>query len=296
MSKLNSAMPYPWPEGKKSAFCFSVDVDAHAPWIWNNRNTKQAHYSQLEQRLYGSRLGMTRLTDLLAQFGIRATFFVPGVVAETFPWMLPQLVEAGHEVGLHGYFHELVNEVSDEEFTRVLDASVAIFEKQLGEKPKGFRSPAWEMTPHMVSEVKRYGFYDSSLMGLDTPYSFDDMTEIPVSWTTDDAIFFKFLTPMVDNWKPSATRPILEAWKDELEASRRFGSLMMLTVHDWISGRGVRIAMLEQLLELVTSQPDIWIASAGELAAYYETRTPGHNAIASDMPESLFNHPVWKDA
>ncbi|MET3601268.1 polysaccharide deacetylase family protein [Martelella mangrovi] len=293
MSMLDLPAPYPWPDGKKSAFCFSIDVDAHSPWMWNNRNDVPELLSHLEQRRYGPRIGIRRIADLLARHDIKASFFVPAAVAEENPWMLPALVEAGHEVGLHGYFHELVSQTRDDEFTRVLEASIALFERQTGQKPAGFRSPAWEMTPHMLAEVKRHGFYDSSLMGSDTPYAVHDVTEVPVNWATDDAIFFKFLDGS-DTRAPLGTNQMLDAWKEELAASRRFSTLFMLTVHDWISGRGSRIAMLDRLVEDVLSDDSIWVATAGEIAAHYRDHAAGRDAVSPEIPASLYDHPAWK--
>lgn len=295
MSPLDLPEPYPWPDGRQSAFCFSIDVDAHAPWMWSNRKDVPELLSHLEQRRYGPRIGISRIADLLARHGVKASFFVPAAVAEENPWMLPALTEAGHEIGLHGYFHEIVNETRDEEFTRVLEASIALFESQTGRKPAGFRSPAWEMTPHMLAEVKRHGFYDSSLMGFDTPYSVEGVTEVPVNWATDDAIFFKFLDGR-DARAPLGTNQLLEAWKEELAASRRFSTLFMLTVHDWISGRGSRITMLDRLLEDVLSDRNIWVATAGEIAAHYRDHGAGRDAVSPDIPASLFDHPAWKGA
>ncbi|WP_417691652.1 polysaccharide deacetylase family protein [Roseibium sp.] len=297
MSSLKVAEAYPWPEGKKSAFCFSVDVDAHSPWMWNNRENTPELLSHLEQRHYGPRVGLPRLARMLESFDVKGSFFVPGAVAEAHPWMLPELVDAGHEVGLHGYFHELVQQVSDDEFSQVLGASIELFEKQTGKKPAGFRSPAWEMTPHMVAEIKRLGFYDSSLMGFDTPYSVNGVTEVPVNWSTDDAIFFKFLGgPGMDSWPPVGTDAVLSAWQEELAASQRYGTLFMLTVHDWISGRGARTAMLEKLLGSVMTSRDTWVATVGEVAAHHEATASGLNNVMPEVPETLFNHPAWKGA
>jgi peptidoglycan/xylan/chitin deacetylase (PgdA/CDA1 family) len=297
MSSLTPPAAYPWPDNKTSAFCFSVDVDAHSPWMWNNRDNPPALLSQLEQRHFGPRVGMARFAQLLERYGIKGSFFVPGAVAEAHPWMLPELLEAGHEVGLHGYFHELVTQTEDEEFSRVLEASIDLFVAQTGAKPAGFRSPAWEMTPHMLAEIKRHGFYDSSLMGFDTPYSVDGITEVPVNWATDDAIFFKFLGgPGMDSWPPVGTDQVLSAWKEELAASFEFGSLFMLTVHDWISGRGARVAMLDRLLAELMSRSDVWVATVGEVAAHHRAAAPGLNDVSPDIPGTLFNHPAWKGA
>ena len=296
MTGLTLPAPYPWPFGKTSAFCFTVDVDAHSPWMWSNRHNVPALLSHLEQRHFGPRVGMPRLADLLARHGIKGSFFVPGAVAEVHPWMLPALLEAGHEIGLHGYFHELVAETADDEFSRVLEASIDLFVRQTGQKPAGFRSPAWEMTPHMLAEIRRHAFYDSSLMGYDTPYSVNGVVEVPVNWSTDDAIFFKFLGGGADHWPPAGTDQILSAWTEELAASRRFGSLFMLTVHDWISGRGPRIAMLSKLLEAVIAADDVWIATVREMADHHRVAAPEQNATQAVIPDSLLGHPAWKGA
>lgn len=296
MSALSPAPTYPWPAGKTSAFCFSVDVDAHSPWMWNNRQDVPQLLGHLEQRNFGPRVGIPRLAALLDAHGIKGSFFVPAIVAETYPWMLPALVDAGHEVGLHGYFHELVTQISDQQFTHVLEKSIELFVAQTGKTPQGFRSPAWEMTSHMLAECRRLGFYNSSLMGYETPHSVDSVTEIPVSWSTDDAIFFKFLGGGGDMAPPLGTDAIHRAWSEELLASQRYGTLFMLTVHDWISGKAVRTQMLDKLLAQVTATPDIWIATAGELAAHHRAHAQGRDAVEATIPASLLDHPAWKGA
>lgn len=261
---------YAWPEGKQSAFCFSIDVDADVPLLWSNKDQPASPLlGHMEQRLYGPRVGIWRILDLLDRFGIKASFYVPGAVAQQHPDLLPAFVGRGHEIGLHGYFHELVSQVSDDEFSGALEASLAIFKAQVGLVPKGFRSPAWEMTPHMLAEISKHGLYDSSLSGFDHPYTIGDVVEVPVQWAIDDAIYFKFLGGGVDSWPPSATQPILDNWLDEWDVLHGEGGLLMLTVHDWISGRAHRIRMLERLLERVTATHGAWIATVGEVAAHH---------------------------
>ena len=265
-----SRTPYEWPTGKTSAFCFTVDVDAESPLLWNMKSETTARViGQMEQRLFGPRVGIWRILDLLDRFGIKGSFFVPGVVAKNHPDLLPAFVKRGHEIGLHGYFHEIVSQVSDEEFTGALEASLEVFRAQVGIVPKGFRSPAWEMTPHMLSELKRRGLYDSSLSGFDHPYTIGDVTEVPVQWAIDDAVYFKFVGGGADSWPPSATGPILDSWIDEWSMLHKEGGLLMLTIHDWISGRAHRILMLERLLQRVTAEQGAWIATVGEVAAHH---------------------------
>lgn len=265
--------PYPryvWPDGHASAFAFTVDVDAEAPLLWSLRDDPASPWlGAAELRRYGPRTGIHNLLDLLQRTGVCGTFYVPGIVAEAHPELLPALVGGGHDIGLHGYFHEIATQSSDGEFAEALDASLALFEAQTGRRPALFRSPAWEMTPFMLAELARRGLSDSSLMGFDHPYTIGGVTEVPVQWTTDDAVYFKFVGGGVDRWAPSAPGPILDGWLDEWEVQHRFGGLFMLTVHDWISGRPQRIRLLERLLKRVIAAPGVWIATVGEIAAHH---------------------------
>lgn len=58
---------YEWPAGKRSAFCFTVDVDAESPYQWSikDQTPPPRALGQMEQRLFGPRVGIWRLLDLL---------------------------------------------------------------------------------------------------------------------------------------------------------------------------------------------------------------------------------------
>lgn len=263
---------YPWPNGKRSAFLFSVDVDIESPLVWRTRATGIRGRGELEQRRFGARTGLDRLLDLLETHELHATFYVPALDAEAHPHTLPAIHERGHELALHGYAHERVDELSDTENAAVLDRSLAVFEHQIGLRPEGYRSPAWEIIDALPDLLRERGIqYDSSLMGYDHPYSVQGLTEIPVNWLTDDAIYFKFTGGGADRWHPPDPAAILHAWLEEWEGIHEFGGLFTLTVHPWISGRAQRVRLLRSLLEHVRAHSDVWFATADELARHHRT-------------------------
>ena len=99
---------YEWPAGKVAArFCFTVDVDAESPicgaWRRDAAGDARARWSSA---LFGPRTGSWRLLDLLDRYGIKGTFFVPGSSPGIIPTCCRRSSARGHEVGLHGYFHE----------------------------------------------------------------------------------------------------------------------------------------------------------------------------------------------
>jgi peptidoglycan/xylan/chitin deacetylase (PgdA/CDA1 family) len=280
---------YEWPDGKRSAVLLSVDVDAHSPFLWSLRDGVPERLGGIEIRRFGPRTGLYRLLDLFKRYDFKASFYVPGFVAESWPEILPAIVAAGHEIGLHGYFHEVVAESSDREFTEAIEASLDLFKKQAGVRPVGFRSPAWEMTPHMLREVKRLGLaYDSSLSGFDHPYEIDGVTEIPVQWATDDAIFFKFEGGGRDKWPLQSGHAVLEDWLSEWRTLHRFGGLFTLTVHDWISGRAQRIALLEKLFDTIAAESSVWVATGAEIAAHHKgSPNNGRFGVEGAVPRAI---------
>jgi peptidoglycan-N-acetylglucosamine deacetylase len=276
--------PYSWPEGKRSAACFSVDVDAEAPYLWSNRAALPPLLGQLEQRRFGPREGIWRILDMLDRVGIKGSFYVPSVVADLHPDLLPALCARGHEIGLHGHLHELVSETPDAAFEAALDRSLTVFQAQVGVVPTGFRSPAWEMTPAMLEALAQRGLrYDSSLMGYDHPYQIGGLVEVPVQWQIDDAIYFKFQGGGADRWPPEPARAVEAGWRDEFEAGRVFGQLFMITVHPWISGRAQRVAMLERLLTEIVAQGDVWVARADQIAQWHLSAHDGHFVARTDL-------------
>lgn len=100
-------------------------------------------WDQLPSRVEAS---TRRTLDVLARHDARATFFVLGWVAERFPALIRQIAGAGHEIGCHSYAHQLVFDMTPEEFRRdTLRARTAI-EDACGLSPRAYRAPSYSIT------------------------------------------------------------------------------------------------------------------------------------------------------
>ena len=264
--------PYEWPEGRRAAVVFSVDVDVETPFVWANRGKPVKTLGELEQRRFGARRGVGNLAGLLKEFGAKGSFYVPGGVMEAYPWIVPGLLEAGHEVGLHGVHHERMETLDDDAFCAVMERSLEIYCSQGGAVPVGFRSPAWELGPGQVAllEDSRIA-YDSSLMGFEHPYRIGNIVEVPVHWSVDDAIFYRYFGDARDTRPPTGPNRLLEDWTWSFDAIVETGGLFMITVHPWMSGRAPRIAMLRRLFDHISRKVDVWWATAGEVADWHRS-------------------------
>jgi peptidoglycan-N-acetylglucosamine deacetylase len=111
-----------------------------------------------------------KILSLLAEFEVRATFFVLGALAESEPLLVPMIAAAGHEIASHGYSHTLVPQLGPQLFRDEVQRTGDILERQSGARPVGFRAPQWSLTDSMqwaFDILHEEGYhYDSSLNPL----------------------------------------------------------------------------------------------------------------------------------
>jgi len=93
-----------WPGGARGAVAFTFDFDAEEVWLAEDPENANRP-GVLSQGTYGAKVAVPLILELLERQGLRATFFVPGRVAERHPERVREMVAAGHEVGHHGYTH-----------------------------------------------------------------------------------------------------------------------------------------------------------------------------------------------
>ena len=111
--------------------------------------------------------GMPRLLDLYEQYGVKATFFFTGHIAEICPELVKMAHAKGHEIGSHGLTHEVsqaIDTLSYKEQVRHLKESKAILEGIIGEEVVSFRSPAARVNKTFPMAMQEAGFkIDSSV-------------------------------------------------------------------------------------------------------------------------------------
>ena len=264
-------MTGPPPEGGRCVAALSFDVDGVSGAI--NRNPDAARLPTLmSAREYGPSVATPRILDLLDRHGIPSSFFIPGYVAETHESLVLDIVERGHEVAHHGYMHEPPATLSRQQEEEVLDRGTEIIERITGERPRGYRSPSWELSEHTLELLADRGFlYDSSLMGDDVPYMVAaggrSIVEVPVHWELDDAPFFSY-APFLGMRSPMASpEHVYQVWSAAFEGAHHYGLHFNLTMHPYVIGRPGRIRMLERLIEYMRTFPRVEFSRIVDVAS-----------------------------
>ncbi|HZU17573.1 MAG TPA: polysaccharide deacetylase [Candidatus Dormibacteraeota bacterium] len=246
--------------------CLTFDFDAMSLWIARGLRSP----GPLSRGEFGVH-AIPRLLHLLERRDLPATFFIPGHTVETYPDACRRIVEAGHEVGLHGYVHETVSDLTPEQERDVFWRSHEILSELVGRPPRGNRTPSWDLSPHTVPILLELGVrYDSSLMSTDyTPFycrtgdevptdraarlgEETDLVEIPVSWSLDDYPAFEYYRSS-GFVMPGLRSPavVFGNWLDDVRYMLRDfdDGVCVLTFHPQVIGRGHRLLGLERFLD-----------------------------------------------
>src|SRR5262249_12978179 len=182
-----------WPGTARCAAAFTFDFDAEEVWLAeDSRNASRP--GVLSQGTYAAKVAVPQLLELLRHHGVRATFFVPGRVAERHPGQVAAIVAAGHELAHHGHTHTPPATLSrDEEERELINGRHAL--EAFGAEITGYRAPSWDISSHTLALLEKHGFrYSSNLMDDIRPYRHEGSTlvELPVHWILDDAAHFWF--------------------------------------------------------------------------------------------------------
>ena len=278
--------------GERATVCLTFDFDAISLWLGSMGATSPSMISRGE---FGV-VGVERILRLLDRERVPATFFVTGHTADTYPDAVRAIARAGHEIGHHGYLHENPTSLTREQERDVLERGFAALERAAKVRPIGYRSPAWDNSPHTIELLLEAGFrYESSLMGhdfrpywcrtgdviqADGPYLFGpevDLVELPVSWILDDFPHFEYLA-LKDRRSPGLSAPskVEEIWRDEFSFMYREveGGVYTLTMHPQVIGRGHRMLMLERLVDFFQGHDGVRFTTLGQVAAEWRAAQP----------------------
>lgn len=266
--------------------CLSFDFDGMSVWLGPGVGLSSP--ALMSRGEFDGRVGVPRILGGLERRGIAATFFVPGHTLDTFPEVSREIRDAGHELGHHGYLHESPVDLTREEEAATLRAGFDAFERVLGVRPVGYRSPGWDLSPNSVELLVENGFlYDSSLMAHDFKpyrarrgddpraargYSWGEETaliEVPVYWTLDDFPQLEF---------PSSPRPaarsdqsaVAAMWLADFDFMREEepDGIFTLTLHPQVIARGSRLRMFEAVVDQMAARGARFLRLADAVAEW----------------------------
>ncbi|MDL2398701.1 polysaccharide deacetylase family protein [Rhizobium mayense] len=262
--------PSTWKNGARCAVALSFDSDHET----NELRDGGKSIGRMSWGQYGNRVGVPRVLELLKRHDVKASFYVPAVAALLHPDEQRRVVAEGHEIGIHGWIHELNSVLPYEAERDLMFRSTDTLEKITGLRPVGLRTPSWDFSPNTLKIETELGLlYDSSLMADEDCYELvmdgtpTGIVEVPVEWVRDDAVYF--MMHRFQSLRPyTPPKDVLDIFLREFEAAYEAGGLFQLTMHPHIITARSRVWILDEIIRHAKSKGDVWFATHAEVAAY----------------------------
>lgn len=288
---------------KEILVAYGVDIDAVVGWLGSYGGEDSP--DDISRGLFAGEVGIPRLLKLFKKYNIPATWFAPGHSIETFPEQMKMIVDAGHEIGAHGYSHENPIAMSAKQEEDVLLKSIELIEKISGKKPSGYVAPWWEFSNITNELLLKHGIkYDHSLMHNDfTPYyvrvgdkwtkidySKDakewmkplvrgqetDLIEIPANWYLDDLPPMMFIKKSPNSFGFVSPRDIGQMWIDQFDWVYREMdyAIFPMTIHPDVSARPQVLLMHERIIEHINKHEGVKWVNLNDMADDFSKRFP----------------------
>lgn len=115
-------------------------------------------WGQYEVRIHEN---MERIFRILEDTDTKATFFIIGWIAKTYPEVVKKIAEK-YEIGSHTMTHQLVWQQKPEEFKQDVEASIKLLQDITGKPVKYFRAPGYS-----IRESESYAFDTLAELGIE---------------------------------------------------------------------------------------------------------------------------------
>lgn len=282
---------------------YGVDIDAVAGWLGSYGGEDSP--DDISRGLFAGEVGIPRLLNLFKKYNLKTTWFAPGHSIETFSDQMKMIVDAGHEIGAHGYSHENPIAMTPKQEEDVLLKSIELIKDLTGKKPTGYVAPWWEFSNVTNELLLKHGIkYDHSLMHNDfTPYYVrvgdkwtkidysaeakdwmkplvrgheTDLVEIPANWYLDDLPPMMFIKKSPNSFGFISPRDIGQMWIDQFDwmYENMDYAVFPMTIHPDVSGRPQVLLMHERIIQHINKHEGVKWVNLNEMADDFLKRCP----------------------
>lgn len=266
-----------WPGGARSAAVVAFDLDGPTGGALIDGSVWSAPRRFVEGA-YDTEWALNRTLAILRRHAVAATYFVPAWVVERWPDAVRRIVDGGHEVAHHGYRHERFFDLSAAEQRDVIRRSQDVFDRLLGGRAVGYRTPTGDWSRETPRVLHEEGFaYSSSLRDDHAPYFHGladpptDLIEIPARVDLDDYAYFAYSR---DPDFPSGGdriapyRGVQDNLAREAAGHADIGGCLISTFHPKVSATPGRARVLDAFVGALADREDCWVTTAEQVAGH----------------------------
>ncbi len=272
---ISHSTPF-WPNGARLAVSFSLMFEAGGQPISGASGVIPESIQQGLPDLptnaffqYGVYEGIPRLLDLFDKHRVKVSSFMIGQAVEKMPDLAREIVRRGHEAAAHGRAWENSYALNADGERRFISDCVESIVKATSQSPVGWNAYWMRNSPRTLDILQSLGFiYHIDEPSRDEPFIVPlkggDFVTVPYTFHMNDIVSFPF-----DGWNSTAYEHALRDEFDQLyEEGAHRRRMMVVSLHDRISGHANRVRSLDRFLTYTRSKPNVWFARKDEIARW----------------------------
>ena len=277
-----------WPNDAPLALCVLVTLE-HMEWRVPEGAFQSASLAggygpspfpdvtRWSHREYGHRVGVFRLLDTLAKYGITPTVAMDVLTAENYPFLVRHLKSLGCEIIAHGISvsQQITENMPEQEEREYIQASVERMTRATGATPAGWLGPEYgesSRTPQLLAHAGLS--YVCDWTNDEQPYPIKapqgQLTALPINLPLDD------VNALFDRHIPISRYELMlkEGFDALYQEGAANGRLLVLNLHPWLMGQPFRVRYLSRALDYMTRREGVWTATGSEIVDWYRSNPP----------------------
>jgi peptidoglycan/xylan/chitin deacetylase (PgdA/CDA1 family) len=233
----------------------------------------QPEYRVWSYREYGARVGIFRVLEVLAEFGLTASVAVNAMAAERYAALVPLLRDAGHEPVAHGISANrmITSRMDAAEERRHVAESRDRLAQAWGAMPRGWHGQDYGATERTSLLLAELGFdYTLDWSNDEQPYWHNpdrSLVAVPAQAEWDD---------VQTHWLrrvPMHSLPALVGEATDQLLTEDGGRVLGIGLHPWMIGAPHRIRYLREALQRVVGRAGVLPLTAGQIADIWLQRS-----------------------
>jgi allantoinase len=281
-SSIINRPTYEWPDGKRLAIHFSLNVE-HFLFGEGAGNDyavaqPQPNVRSYGWRDYGNRVGVWRLLELGNDFNLPYALLVNTDLYKYCPEVIEHFSERGDEIVGHGRTNsERQVDMTHQEEDACIAEATALIQKNEKKSPAGWLAPYICQTPHSLDLLKKHGYQymmdwpiDDQPIWFST--KFGRILSVPYAHELNDSI------ECVSRRTPSQLycESLIDQFDEMLAESQKRPLVMSVVLHSFVLGQPYRLRQFRRVIEHICKHREqVWLTTPGKIAEHIASLPPG---------------------
>jgi allantoinase len=223
-------------------------------------------------RDYGNRVGVFRLMEVLARYGIRGTVALNSEVCAEHP----AIIQAANKLDWEWMGHcesntRRLNAAPPGDEPRIIKTTLATIAQATGTRPRGWLGSGLQETWDTLDLLAAAGCdYVCDWTNDDQPYMMTleggrNLVSVPYSHEINDKPAFEKFHRTADEFREMICRQFDVLYREGAQSGR----VMAIAIHPYLTGVPHRIDAFAEALRYISDHGKVWKATGAEIARHY---------------------------